>query len=177
VRDAEAARRSGLALHALLQHLPTIAPALRTNIARRALLALWPEGDAEHAEIAGTALSILSKPEFTELFGPASRAEVPFLAEGTRKGSRARFAGRIDRLVVRPDSVLILDFKSDSRPPDRVEDVPKPYLAQLGLYASVAGLLFPSARIEAAILWTRLESLLNLDSAALAEAAAEFTIG
>lgn len=177
VRDAEAARRSGLALHALLQHLPTIAPALRPDIARRALLALWPEGAAEHPEIAGTALSILSKPEFTELFGPASRAEVPFLAEGTRKGSRARFAGRIDRLVVRPDSVLILDFKSDSRPPERAEDVPKPYLAQLGLYASVAGLLFPSARIEAAILWTRLESLLNLDSAALAEAAAEFTIG
>jgi ATP-dependent helicase/nuclease subunit A len=177
VRDAETARRSGLALHALLQHLPTIPSALRPDIARRALLALWPEGVDEHAALAGTALSILSRPEFAELFGPDSRAEVPFLAEGTRKGAKVRFAGRIDRLVVRPDSVLILDFKSDSRPPDRLEDVPKAYLAQLGLYASVAGQLFPSARLEAAILWTRLESLLNFDSAALAEAAAEFTIG
>ncbi len=177
VRDAEAARRSGLALHALLQHLPTIAPALRPDIARRALLALWPEGAEEHAGLASTALSILSKPEFAGLFGPDSRAEVPFLAEGTRRGAKVRFAGRIDRLVVRPDSVLILDFKSDSRPAERVEDVPNAYLAQLGLYASVAGQLFPSARIEAAILWTRLESLLNFDSAALAEAAAEFTIG
>ncbi len=177
VRDAEAARRSGLALHALLQHLPTIAPALRPDIARRALLALWPEGAAEHLPLTATALSIVANPEFAELFGPRSRAEVPFLAEGTRRGERARFAGRIDRLVIRPDSVLIVDFKSDARPPERAEDVPKHYLAQLGLYASVARQLFPSARLEAAILWTRLESLLNLDSAALAEAAAEFTIG
>lgn len=177
MRDAEVARRAGLALHALLQHLPRIEPALRPTLAEKALAALWPEGGAEHPALARRALSILDNPDFVELFGPDSRAEVPFLAAGTHKGAPARFAGRIDRLVVRPHSVLIVDFKSDARPPAGASGVPPAYLAQLGLYARVAGQLFPSRGIEAAILWTSLESLLKLPDTVLVDAARAFTIG
>ena len=51
------------------------------------------------------------------------------------------------------------------------------YLAQLGLYAQIAGQLFPGRTIEAAILWTSLELLMNLPAARLRQAVSGFTIG
>ena len=110
------------------------------------------------------------------LFGADSRAEVPFLAEARRGGELVRLAGRIDRLVVTADRVLVVDFKSDADPAKDVAEVRPAYLTQLGLYALVAGQLFPGRQVEAAILWTSLESLLKLPAAALAEAVAGFTI-
>jgi ATP-dependent helicase/nuclease subunit A len=55
--------------------------------------------------------------------------------------------------------------------------VPGAYVTQLGLYALVAGQLFPGHRIEAAILWTSLELLMNLPASALRETVTGFTIG
>jgi len=46
----------------------------------------------------------------------------------------------------------------------------------LGLYALVAGQLFPGRAVEAAILWTSKESLMNLPPERLAQARAGFTI-
>jgi ATP-dependent helicase/nuclease subunit A len=85
-------------------------------------------------------------------------------------------AGRIDRLVVRPDSVLVVDFKSDADPARHAADIPAAYATQLGLYALVAGQLFQGIEVRAAILWTSLESLLELPGHALAEAASAFTM-
>jgi ATP-dependent helicase/nuclease subunit A len=93
--------------------------------------------------------------------------------------SPVTLAGRIDRLVVTPGSVLIVDFKSDAGagPPRDAASTPSSYVTQLGLYALVANQLFPGSRgYEAAILWTSLESLLFLESKALAEAVSAFTM-
>jgi ATP-dependent helicase/nuclease subunit A len=174
--DPETARLSGTALHALLQHLGKVDPAQRHAVAARALETLLPGAPAQHAPLAHKAISILTRPELAHLFGPDSRAEVPFFAEAHRGAERIRIIGRIDRIVVNPTSVLLVDFKSDADPvmePDRVKPA---YLQQLGLYALVAGELFPHRQVEAAILWTSLESLLKLPAAALAEAAGGFTI-
>ncbi len=72
--------------------------------------------------------------------------------------------------------MLLVDFKSDATPVMEPELVSRAYLTQLALYALVATQLFPAQRIEAAILWTGLESLLKLPGAVLAEAAGGFTI-
>ncbi len=72
--------------------------------------------------------------------------------------------------------MLLVDFKSDADPTMEPDQVKPAYLQQLGLYALVAGQLFPGKRIDAAILWTSLESLLKLPTAALADAAGGFTI-
>jgi ATP-dependent helicase/nuclease subunit A len=79
--------------------------------------------------------------------------------------------------VVKPDSVLIVDYKSDAQAPATTDGVPGAYVTQLGLYALVAGQLFPGHRIEAAILWTSLELLMNLPASALRETVTGFTIG
>ncbi|ODT74688.1 MAG: double-strand break repair helicase AddA [Pelagibacterium sp. SCN 64-44] len=176
-RDAEGARRQGLALHALLQHLDKVARPDWERVAPRALETLLPDYPEHHAALAARALSILSRPELAQLFGPGSRAEVPFLVPARRAGEPVRLSGRIDRLVVDDSSVLVVDYKSDATAPQRVADVPGNYLTQLGLYALVAGQLFPGRALHAAILWTELESLMNLPPDLLEEARADFTLG
>ncbi|WP_055047563.1 double-strand break repair helicase AddA [Devosia sp. A16] len=174
--DPETARLAGTALHALLQHLAKVAPEDRAAVAKRALPLLLPEAPEQHPGLATRALSILSRPELAHLFTPASRAEVPFLATAEHKGETVTIAGRIDRIVATPHGMLLVDFKSDADPVMEPARVKPAYLTQLGLYALVAKQLFPGQRIEAAILWTGLESLLKLPDAALAEAARGFTI-
>jgi ATP-dependent helicase/nuclease subunit A len=175
-RDPEAARQEGIALHALLQHLGRIDRSLWQAVAGKALAVLIPGLPHSHARLAAKAISILTRPALAEVFGPGSRAEVPFLANVLRKGAPATLAGRIDRLVVTPSRVLIVDFKSDAAPPSEASGVPPGYATQLGLYALVAGQLFPDLEVEAAILWTSLELLVKLPPEALAGAASAFTM-
>jgi ATP-dependent helicase/nuclease subunit A len=174
VREAGSARREGLALHALLQHLPGVAAADRRPVALRAIEALLPDSPSRHAALAEKALNILEKPAHADIFGPQSRGEVPFLAEATREGKPIRLFGRMDRLIVSGDRVTVIDFKSDAAP--RLDPVNPAYLTQVGLYALVAAQLFPGSEVDAAILWTNLESLVKLDRAALAEAVQGFTV-
>jgi ATP-dependent helicase/nuclease subunit A len=174
--DPETARKEGIALHALLQHLGKLDRELWDRIALKALAALLPEAPESHARLAAKAISILSRDELQHLFGEDSRAEVPFFVNAQRKGEPVVLAGRIDRLVVRPGSVLVVDFKSDTDPARHAMDIPAAYATQLGLYALVASQLFQGFEVKAAILWTSLESLLELPSHALAEAASAFTM-
>jgi ATP-dependent helicase/nuclease subunit A len=176
VRDAETARKSGIALHALLQHLGRVDRALWDRVIPRALEALIPELPAEHERLAGKARSILNAPAHARLFGADSRAEVPFLVNAIRNGEPIRLSGRIDRLVVDDEGVLIVDYKSDAIGAGAAADVPEKYLTQLALYALVAGQLFPGRPIKAAIFWTELESLINLPQDSLLRAVADFTL-
>ena len=45
--------------------------------------------------------------------------------------------GLVDRLAVLPDRVLVADFKTNRRPPARVEDTPVMYLRQMASYRAV----------------------------------------
>jgi ATP-dependent helicase/nuclease subunit A len=173
---AEAARRGGLALHALLQHLPQVPRALWPQVVEKALAELLPEAPERHAGLGRKAIAILDNPGFARLFGPDSRAEVPFLLAARRDGVPVRLAGRIDRLVVEKTAVLVVDYKSDADPPGDASQVPASYLTQVGLYAHVASQLFPGRAIEAGILWTTLESLMILPSARLRDAVSAFTM-
>jgi ATP-dependent helicase/nuclease subunit A len=176
-RDPGAARREGIALHALLQHLAALPPASWEAVIDKALPVLLPDSPDERTAIGSKARSILGRAELAHLFGPNSRAEVPILAQGRRKGEPVTIAGRIDRLVVTPEKVLVVDFKSDALPPADAGKIPPAYVLQLGLYARIAGQLFPGHLLEAVILWTALESLMILPPQALSEAVGDFTIG
>ncbi len=176
VRDAEAARREGLALHALLQHLPRVPPDLRPEVAPRALAALLPEAPERHAALADKALSLLGRTDLAALFGPDSRAELPFIVTALRDGRPVDIAGRMDRVLVTEQSVLVVDFKSDADATMDARALKPAYRTQLGLYALAATQLFPGRAVRAGILWTGLELLLELDRAALAEAVRGFTI-
>ena len=169
-------RREGIALHALLQHLGKLDPAIWPEIADKALAALLPDSPDDHARLATKAISILQRPELAHLFGPSSRAEVPFLLDAQHNGAPIRLTGRIDRLVIDDHGVMVIDYKSDASVPGMPGDVPGSYVTQLGLYALVAHQLFPGRVIRAAILWTTLESLMILPPDALTAGAEGFTL-
>jgi len=174
--DAETARRSGIALHALLQHLVRVAPGERDRVLEKALPALLPGAPELHGELVARAQAILTRPELAHLFGPNSRAEVPFLVKARRNSTPIWLAGRMDRIVVENGKVLVVDYKSDAQPPADPDSVHSGYKTQLGLYALVADQLFPGHNVEAAILWTRLESLMILPRPLLAKPVSAFTL-
>lgn len=176
VRDADAARRQGIALHALLQHLGKVDRNLWASVVPKALDALLPDTPEEHQPLAEKALSILGRPELAGIFGANSRPEIPFLIDALCDGTPIRLTGRIDRLVIDDSGVLVVDYKSDAQVPAGAEGVPPAYRTQLGLYALVAGQLLPGLPVRAAILWTGLELLMNLPSDLLAASTKGFTM-
>ena len=76
-------------------------------------------------------------------------------------------SGQIDRLVVRPDAVLIVDYKTNHAPPRSAADAPQPYVRQLALYRAVLAKLYPGRAVRAALLWTELPEIMELSASAL----------
>jgi ATP-dependent helicase/nuclease subunit A len=148
---AEAGFRRGLLVHRLLQSLPDLPPGERDAAAARFLArkvhGLAPE---EQAAIAAETMAVLDHPDFAALFGPESQAEVPIVG---LVGNEA-FAGQIDRVVVRDDAILVIDYKTLRPPPSREEEVPAAYLAQIATYTKALRAVFPGREVRAALLWT-----------------------
>ena len=81
--------------------------------------------------------------------------------------------GTIDRLVITPDHVLAIDFKSNAVVPRSEAEVPEGILRQMGAYAAALRLIWPERRGETAGLWTRTGVLMPLGPARVAAALAE----
>jgi ATP-dependent helicase/nuclease subunit A len=58
-------------------------------------------------------------------------------------------------MVVRADRVLVADFKTNRRPPVRVEDTPVMYLRQMASYRAVLRAIFPGRAVRCGLVWTR----------------------
>ncbi len=146
--------RRGDLIHRLLQLLPDIAPEGREAAAAGLLAREGDLTEAQRLEMAAAALGVLNDARFSEVFGPASRAEVAIAGSAASLPPGLRISGRLDRLVVLADRVLVADFKTNRPSPDRIEDADPAYIRQMALYAAVLGEVFPTRRIEAALIWT-----------------------
>ncbi len=131
----------GARLHLLLEHLPAADPAIWPDVASRlgADAALLAEAEA-----------ILIRPDLAWIFGPGTLAEVE-LAGPWRQDL---LAGAVDRLIVTPDLVTAVDFKSNRQIPPDALATPEAYQRQLGAYAHALKQIYPGRRIAVAILWT-----------------------
>jgi ATP-dependent helicase/nuclease subunit A len=153
-KGREAARQHGEAVHLLLERLPPLPAADRPALARRLLAHHFPTLASGPADtIIAEALPVLSAPFAGAIFGADSFAESR-VAIDLPEWPGERMSGRIDRLVLSRGRVLVVDFKSDARPPDTAEQVPQPYLVQLACYHAAVAALWPERLAEAAILWT-----------------------
>jgi ATP-dependent helicase/nuclease subunit A len=165
--------RRGDLIHRLLQILPDLAPDQWDDGARR-LLAREPDlSDAQRAEMTAAALAVLRDDRFAEVFGPGSRAEVAIAGGAAALPEGLKISGRIDRLVVLPDRVLVADFKTNRPSPDRIERADPAYLRQMAIYAAVLGEVFEGRRIEAALVWTDGPKLMPIPENLLARTLAE----
>ncbi|CAN5461151.1 double-strand break repair helicase AddA [soil metagenome] len=146
--------RRGEIIHRLLQLLPDIEPAGRRTAASRLLAAERDLTDEQREEMAAAAFGVLEDDRFAQVFGPGSRAEVSVAGGASKLPAELKISGRVDRLVVTPDRVLVVDYKTNRPSPARIEDADPAYLSQMAVYAAVLAEVFPDRPIEAAIVWT-----------------------
>ena len=156
--------RRGDLIHRLLETLPELSVAARRAAAERFLARPLHElAEAERREIADETLAILEAPAFAALFGPGSRAEVPLIGVV----GAAVISGRIDRLVVGEDAILVIDYKTNREPPASVAEVAPAYLRQMAAYRALLRQIYPAKEIRCALLWTEAPRLMPLDPAHL----------
>jgi ATP-dependent helicase/nuclease subunit A len=147
--------RRGRLIHRLLQSLPDL-PEDRRRAVGADWLALPGQklDEAAQAAILDETLRVMEEPGFAALFSAEAVAEAPVVGlVETAAGPRA-VSGQIDRLVIEPDRVLILDYKTNRPPPQREEDTPEIYIRQMALYRRLLKGIYPGRAIECALLWT-----------------------
>jgi ATP-dependent helicase/nuclease subunit A len=156
--------RRGLLIHGLLQHLPEHEEARWEELARRHLARPGHGLDPseQEATLAET-LAVLRHPALAGAFGSGSLAEAPLA--GVVDG--IPIAGQVDRLLVGPDRVLVLDYKTNRPPPSEVAAVPAAYLRQMAAYRAVLRAAWPGRRVECALVWTWSGHVMPLPDAAL----------
>jgi len=165
--------RRGEIIHRLLQVLPDLPPAERRAAAVR-LLAREPGlSEAQCAEMADAAFGVLEDARFAAMFGPGSRSEAAVVGGAASLPADMTVSGRLDRLVVGPDRVLIADFKTNRPAPARIEDADPAYLRQMAIYRAVLAEVFPGRPIEAALVWTDGPALMPVPAALMDRALAE----
>ena len=162
--EQERALARGSLLHRLLQSLPDVEVARRAEIGARYLaVAADAWNDEDRAALLDEALAVIGDPAFGAVFAAGSRAEVDIAG---RLGGRP-VSGRIDRLAVTPDRVLIVDYKTNRPVP---EVTPPAYIAQLALYRAILSRLYPGRPVAAALLWTDRPALTEIPEEALIRA-------
>ena len=155
-----AAIRRGLATHKLLEVLPGLPQEDWEEAGARYLeRAMQDMAHTARALIMEKVLSVLRHPAFAPAFSPNSQAEVPVMGRLLIRGEERVISGKIDRIAVSADEVLLIDYKTNAMPPDVI---PPTYAAQMALYRALIQPLFPSRKVSAALLFTETATLHSL---------------
>lgn len=150
--DTEIAMARGTQIHTLLEHLPLHDRSDWAEIAARLL-----PSDVQPGVIS-EALAVLDHDELGFLFDAGTFSEVTLTADVDSH----RILGVVDRLVVKPDRILAVDFKSNAVVPQGPQDCPEGLLRQLGAYAAALAQIYPDRHIETAIVWTRTAEIMHM---------------
>ena len=146
--------RRGDLIHRLLERLPDIPSADRASAAARMLSRERDLTDEQRGEMIAAAFRVLDDARFAPVFGPGSRAEVALSGGAPDLPQGIAVSGRIDRLVITPERVLVVDYKTNRPAPDHIEDADPAYVLQLAVYVAVLRRLYPDRPVEAALVWT-----------------------
>jgi ATP-dependent helicase/nuclease subunit A len=161
---AGGARGRGELAHSLLQHLPGLPAAARPAAAHALADAAMPQGGAA---IAAQVLGVLENPALAPLFGPGSRAEQSL----TGLVAGQVITGRLDRIAVLPDEVLVADYKTGRAAPPSAEAAPVLYVRQMAAYRAVLREIYPGRAVRCFLVYTEGPAVLELSAAALDRAA------
>ena len=151
--------RRGILTHALLQYLPGISDIeTRRRLAAEFLQQRATElSERMRNDIVNETMSVIENHGFADVFGEGSRAEVALTAEippPLSDGIPLRITGQIDRLLVEPDAVTIVDFKTNRPPPETSDKVALAYRLQLAAYRLAIRQIFPDKPVRTLLLWT-----------------------
>lgn len=157
----ESARDRGVRLHRALQFLDGHS----TRAQLDGLIAhLAPDWSAKEQQQAAAEIWALYDAE-RWLWQYPSQAEANISGSIVVQGVRYPVFGQIDRLVVTPDAVVVLDYKTGRDVPATASEVGEGYLLQLKLYKALLETLYPGKPVRPAIVWTVNARFMWLDEA------------
>ncbi len=174
--DPESNDRSlekGRLIHRMLQALPDIPAEERAEAAKRyaeRAARFWPA--AERQVLIDSVLKLLQDQRLHAVFAVHAQAEISIMGTLTLEGREYAVSGRIDRLAVLSDSVVILDYKTNRVPPASEETIPFSHKAQLAIYREILKPLYPAMRIDCMLIYTENATIHTLSEQALASALA-----
>ncbi|MES2753237.1 MAG: double-strand break repair helicase AddA [Pseudomonadota bacterium] len=155
-----AAAERGRLLHALFERLPPVALEHRAAAAERWLAGAAGVADAAaRSELIAAACRVIDDPRFAEVFGSDALAEAPIAAV---IAGGAVVAGTVDRLLVTPERVQVIDFKTGRSAPARLGEIPSYHIRQMAAYVAALRAIFPDRTVSAALLYTAAPVLFEL---------------
>ncbi|WP_442677910.1 double-strand break repair helicase AddA [Sphingomonas sp. ASY06-1R] len=161
-----AAAARGRLLHALFERLPGIAATERASAGEHWLARSADITDpAERQALVQSVCAIIADPAYAPLFAPDALAEAPIAAV---LANGLVVAGTVDRLLVAPDQILLVDFKTGRHIPSSLATIPPQHIRQMAAYAAALATIFPDRPVRAALLYTSGPALIELPPAMLA---------
>ncbi|MEO1322224.1 MAG: double-strand break repair helicase AddA [Pseudomonadota bacterium] len=164
--DRKAALRRGRLIHGLLQTLPEIEASAHESVAERFLSRAPDISDADRKEMLNVTLQTIHHPDFHAIFAKGGRSEAAIV--GTLPGGQL-VNGRVDRLIIRPDEVLIIDYKTDRPAPQSAADIAPAYWVQMAAYRAVLQSLYQDRPVRCALLYTDGPRLIELSGDEMSE--------
>jgi len=156
--------RKGVIIHTLLQWLPEVEEEKRQERIENYLTVSHPylsKGECE--SIKKQVISVLTNEKLYDLFALGSLAEVP--VSGCI--GAIPVVGQIDRMVVREHDVLVLDYKTNQKPPKTFSTIPSAYIRQMSLYRQLLLDIYPNKTIHCALFWTETLSYMEIPAEVL----------
>ena len=150
------AMQRGLYIHKLLEMLPSM-PENQWQIYAERIAREYTFLESTQ-DIIDTASTLLHHPELRPLFMEQSYAEVPIAGMIDNKP----YSIKIDRLVIRNDRIVIIDYKSNSYTPTS-RRIPIAYRHQLDIYRRLVQDMYSEKNVETYILWTQTATLMKVD--------------
>ena len=156
-------RRRGIGIHRLLEWLTT--PPVRTRAQLLAGLAREMQRDAEDPELADwltEAEAVIRAPNLAALFAAGNYEKTYVEVPLSYFQGDVLVDGVIDRLLVNPGEVHLIDYKTHAIEIAEAADTAQAYREQLRLYAEGARRLWPDRDLRISILFTHCRALIDL---------------
>ncbi len=144
--------KRGNITHKLLQLLPDL-PAHQWEESARFFVSkdTYRLSQVQQGSIVSETLKILNDPDFSDIFGPGSMAEVPITG---LLHKNQLVSGQIDRLLIKDDKILIVDYKTNRPSPKEAKNIPETYVHQMRLYKELISKIYPGRDVSCALIWT-----------------------
>lgn len=148
----------GSIIHKLLQFLPPNKQNNENLIEEYLNKNAEELADFQRKQIKKEVFALLNSDEFSEILGKNSRSEVPIMGEVDGK----IISAQLDRLVILPDKIMIVDFKTNRPAAQTLGDTPEIYVNQLLMYAKLLRKIYQDKSVETYILWTNEARLMRV---------------
>lgn len=166
----------GKSVHRLLQVLPNLPSHTWHENADNYLKNRLPNSSSDaRNEMIKSVINVMTDAKFSPIFLSDSAAEFSIMGSLMIKDEERIVSGRIDRLVVQDDRLLIVDYKTNYIAPSEISDISPSYIAQLAIYRAVLQPLYPNKKIEAGLLYTRTPKIIEVPASMLDAAMQELS--